>query len=74
MTAEDLARLRGPIGLDLGGRSPGETALAIMAEIVAVRHNTNGGPMRDRARAIEAAAKSGDADAPYKREPAASAA
>jgi len=28
----DLARLRGPIGLDLGGRAPAETALAIMAE------------------------------------------
>ncbi len=50
-----LAQLRGPIGLDLGGRAPAETALAIMSEIVAVRHNAGGGPMRDRARAIEAA-------------------
>lgn len=37
-TEEDLARLHGPIGLDLGGRSPAETALAIMAEMTAVRH------------------------------------
>jgi xanthine dehydrogenase accessory factor len=37
-TTEDLARLHGPIGLDLGGRSPAETALAIMAEITMVRY------------------------------------
>jgi len=54
VTPEQLARLRGPIGLDLGGRSPAETALSIMAEIVAARHNASGVPMRDRARAVEA--------------------
>jgi xanthine dehydrogenase accessory factor len=37
LTEEQLARIRGPIGLDLGGREPAETALAILAEIVAVR-------------------------------------
>jgi xanthine dehydrogenase accessory factor len=44
-----LARLRGPIGLDLGGRAPAETALAILAEIVAARHGASGGPMRAQA-------------------------
>ncbi len=34
----DIARLHGPIGLDLGGRSPSETALAVLAEIVAERY------------------------------------
>jgi xanthine dehydrogenase accessory factor len=34
----EVARLHGPIGLDLGGRTPEEIALAIMAEITAVRH------------------------------------
>jgi xanthine dehydrogenase accessory factor len=34
----DLARLHGPIGIDLGGRTPEEIALAIMAEIAAVRN------------------------------------
>ena len=35
---ERLARLHAPIGLDLGGRSPAEIALAIVAELVSVRH------------------------------------
>jgi xanthine dehydrogenase accessory factor len=45
----DLSRLRGPIGLDLGGRAPAETALAILAEIVAERFGGSGAPMRERA-------------------------
>jgi xanthine dehydrogenase accessory factor len=53
---EELARLRGPVGLDLGGRAPAETALAIMAEIVASRYGGTGAPMRDRARSAEIAA------------------
>lgn len=35
---EQIARIHAPIGLDLGGRSPGEIALAIIAEIVQVRN------------------------------------
>ena len=46
---QDLARLRGPVGLDLGGRAPAETALAILAEIVAERYGGSGAPMRERA-------------------------
>jgi xanthine dehydrogenase accessory factor len=38
----DVARLHGPIGLDLGGREPAETALAIMAEVVADRYGGSG--------------------------------
>lgn len=49
--AEDLARLRGPIGLDLGGREPAETALAIMAEIVAMRYGATGISMTEKWRA-----------------------
>ena len=41
----DLARIRGPIGLDLGGREPAEIALAIMAEVVAVRRGRSGGQL-----------------------------
>ncbi len=63
----DLARLRGPIGLDLGGRSPEETALSIMAEVVALRHGGSARPMVERAPAVESpAAVSPDA----KRAPA----
>lgn len=43
LTAEELARLAGPIGLDLGARRATETALSILAEIVAVRHGRTGG-------------------------------
>ncbi len=46
-----LDRLRGPIGLDLGGRAPAETALAILAEVVAERRGGSGRPMRERAQA-----------------------
>jgi xanthine dehydrogenase accessory factor len=38
LTDEQLRRLKAPIGLDLGGRSPEEIALAVMAEVVASRH------------------------------------
>jgi xanthine dehydrogenase accessory factor len=44
-----LAQLRGPVGLDLGGRQPAETALAILAEIVAERYGGSGRPMREKA-------------------------
>jgi xanthine dehydrogenase accessory factor len=37
ISEEQLARLHGPIGLKLGGRTPEEIALAIMAEIIAVQ-------------------------------------
>ncbi len=57
----DLDRLRGPIGLDLGGRLPSETALAIMAEVVAERRAGSGQPMRELARAREAQVAAGSA-------------
>lgn len=43
-----IAALRSPIGLDLGGRSAAETALSILAEIVAVRHGAGGIPLSER--------------------------
>jgi xanthine dehydrogenase accessory factor len=59
-TEDELVGLRGPIGLDLGGREPAETALAILAEIVADRHGGSGVPMRDRsARASDGSAVPG---------------
>ena len=43
-----LARVRVPIGLDLGARSAPEIALAIMAEIVAVQHGATGLPLSEK--------------------------
>ena len=40
---EELARLSSPIGLDLGARTPEETAVSIAAEIIAVRWGGGGG-------------------------------
>ena len=39
---KEVDRLRGPIGLDIGGSTPEEIALAIMAEIIAVRRGKGG--------------------------------
>lgn len=44
----DLARLHSPLGLDLAGSSPDETALSVLAEIVASRHGGTGLPLRER--------------------------
>ncbi|MBY8878428.1 XdhC family protein [Actinacidiphila acidipaludis] len=41
----DLSRLHSPIGLDLGARTPEETALSIAAEIVAHRYGGSGAPL-----------------------------
>ncbi|MFF5025351.1 XdhC family protein [Streptomyces collinus] len=45
VTERQLARLRSPIGLDLGARTPEETALSITAEIVAARRGGTGVPL-----------------------------
>jgi xanthine dehydrogenase accessory factor len=44
----DLSRIHTPIGLDIGARSPEEIALAILAELVAVRHGRDGRPLVER--------------------------
>ncbi len=38
MDDQDLARIHGPIGLDLGGRRPPEIAVAILAEVITVQN------------------------------------
>jgi len=45
VTERELARLRSPIGLDLGARTPEETALSIAAEIVTSRRGGSGVPL-----------------------------
>jgi xanthine dehydrogenase accessory factor len=50
VTEAQLARVHGPIGLDLGGRGAEETALGILAEITAVRFGGSGAFKRDAVR------------------------
>lgn len=45
VTFDELSRLRAPIGLDLGARSPQETAVSIAAELVAAQHGGSGHPL-----------------------------
>jgi xanthine dehydrogenase accessory factor len=46
-TEEQLSKVHGPIGLDLGSRGAEETALGILAEITAVRFGGSGSSMRE---------------------------
>jgi xanthine dehydrogenase accessory factor len=45
LSAGELARLRSPIGLDLGARTPEETAVAIAAELIQLRWGGSGQPL-----------------------------
>ena len=47
---EQLARVRIPVGLDIGARSAAEIALSVLAEALAVARGRSGGAMRDRRR------------------------
>jgi len=44
---EELERLSGPAGLDLGAQTPAETAVSILGEILAVRAGRSGGRLRE---------------------------
>jgi xanthine dehydrogenase accessory factor len=44
--AEHVARVRTPIGLDIGAETPEEIAVAIMAEIIMERRGGSGSPMK----------------------------
>ena len=45
LTDDELARLRSPIGLDLGARTPEETAVSIAAELIQLRWGGSGHPL-----------------------------
>jgi xanthine dehydrogenase accessory factor len=47
LTDPELARLRSPIGLDLGARTPEETAVAIAAELIQLRWGGSGRPLTE---------------------------
>ena len=47
VTDAELSRLHSPLGLDLGGATPEETALSVIAEIVASRNSASARPLRE---------------------------
>ena len=47
LTAAELSRLHSPIGLDLGARTPEETAVSVAAEIIAGRWGGSGEPLAE---------------------------
>ena len=60
VTEDELARINAPCGLDLGARTPAETAVAVLGEILALRSGKRGGRLTDASgpihpRAAEAA-------------------
>jgi xanthine dehydrogenase accessory factor len=54
VSESDLERIAGPCGLDIGAGSPAETALSMLAEMLAVRVGRSGGPLKDAAHRIHA--------------------
>jgi xanthine dehydrogenase accessory factor len=48
-TDEQLARLHSPCGLDIGARTPEETAISVLAEVIAFRAGRPGRPLRETA-------------------------
>ena len=52
MDPTDIARISSPIGLDIGGSTPEETAISIFSEIIALRSGREGGRLTNSERSI----------------------
>jgi xanthine dehydrogenase accessory factor len=54
VTDDELDKIAGPSGLDIGADTPAETAISMLAEIIAVRANRTGGRLKDAETRIHA--------------------
>ncbi|KQY44404.1 XdhC family protein [Cellulomonas sp. Root137] len=57
VTDDELGRLHAPIGLDIGASTPGETAVSVLAEVLASRAGATGLPLTDLAGPIHRPAR-----------------
>ncbi len=53
ISGEVIARVRAPVGLDIGAQTPAEIAVSVMGEIVLERRGGTGAPLRGRERVAE---------------------
>jgi xanthine dehydrogenase accessory factor len=60
----ELARLRAPVGLDIGADSPGEIAVSVVAEVIAQRRGVSGGSISERTGPIHPGLAPGTAECP----------
>lgn len=52
VSEEQLSRLHGPIGLNIGGKTPEEMAISILGEMIAIKYGRDGGMLRSAAGSI----------------------
>jgi xanthine dehydrogenase accessory factor len=55
LSQDQVARIHGPIGLDIGGQSPEEIAVAVLAQMIAAKNGKLAEPVRQRPVAVAAA-------------------